>query len=149
MYTKYTKILSSLPLFLTLLCGMQSVYAQSADEAAVTQAVESLRKAMLDKDQKQFNALLSDQVTYGHSAGRLETKAEFIAGSTKANYRWNAINLTDHSNKVNGNLAIVRHHFTGESETDGKANGVKIGVMMVWTKEQGTWRMLARQAYRL
>ncbi|HTD91326.1 MAG TPA: nuclear transport factor 2 family protein [Burkholderiales bacterium] len=144
-----TKFLSLLVVVLTLLTGMQMVRAQSGDDAAVAQAVESLRKAALDKDQKQFAALLSDQLSYGHSAGRLENKAVFIAGATKPNYRWKSIDLTDHTNKVVGNIAIVRHNMAGESETDGKSNSVKIGVLMIWQKEQGTWRLLARQAYRL
>jgi ketosteroid isomerase-like protein len=142
-------LFSVLVVIFSLFAVVPSAYAQSADDAAVAQAVETLRKAMLDKDLKLFDAVLSEQLNYGHSAGRIENKAEFIAGSTKPNYRWKSITLSDHSNKVLGNLAIVRHNMTGESETDGKGNPVKIGLLMVWQKEQGAWRLLARQAYRL
>jgi ketosteroid isomerase-like protein len=43
----------------------------------------------------------------------------------------------------------VRHILTGETERDGKTNPVKIGVLMVWHKQDGHWKLLARQAYRL
>jgi hypothetical protein len=43
----------------------------------------------------------------------------------------------------------VRHLFTGENESDGKTNAVKIGVLMVWQKQDGRWKLLERQAYRI
>ena len=38
--------------------------------------------------------------------------------------------LTDQSNHIVGNTAIVR--VTGETESEGKTNAIKIGVLMVW-----------------
>jgi len=44
----------------------------------------------------------------------------------------------------------VRHLLTGETITPaGQVTPVRIGVLQVWTKEGGTWRLLARQAYRI
>ena len=34
-------------------------------------------------------------------------------------------------------------------EREGKTNPVKIGVLMVWHKQDGNWKLLARQAVRL
>ena len=45
--------------------------------------------------------------------------------------------------------AIVRHTLTGETERDGKTKPVKIGVLMVWQKQDSHWKLLARQAVRL
>jgi hypothetical protein len=44
---------------------------------------------------------------------------------------WKFINLTDQRNQVVGNAAIVRYILTGETESEGKTNSVKIGVLMV------------------
>ena len=60
-----TKFLSLVLISLSLLTGAPSVSAQSNDEAAVTQALESLRKAMVAKDRGQFEALLSEHVGEG------------------------------------------------------------------------------------
>ena len=60
------------------LLGAAPVVAQSGDEAAVAQAVEAFRNAMLKADRSQFEALTADQLSYGHSSGRIENKAEFI-----------------------------------------------------------------------
>ena len=144
-----TKFLSLLILFFTLFTGMQTVYAQSGEEAAVAQAVESLRKAMFARDAKGFEALISENVSYGHSAGRIENKKEFIAAALKNKSVMKSLAFTDQTVKVTGNSAVVRNTYNAESELDGKANTTKIGVLLVWAKEGDTWRLYARQAYRL
>jgi ketosteroid isomerase-like protein len=143
-----TLVLSTVVLALALL-GASPVVAQSGDEAAVAQAVEAFRNATLKADRSQFEALTADQLSYGHSAGRVENKAQFIDGATSGRSTWKFITLTDQSIQIVGNTAIVRHTFTGESERDGKTNPVKLGVLMVWHKQDGNWKLLARQAVRL
>lgn len=52
--------------------------AQTSDEAAVTAAVEALHQAILAADPAKLAAVSAETLTYGHSAGRLENKAQFI-----------------------------------------------------------------------
>ena len=144
-----SKLLSLTVLLFTLLTGMQTVYAQSTDETALNQALDSLRKAMIAKDGKQFDALISENVSYGHSAGRIETKAEFIKVALASKSVLKSLTFTEQTNKIVGNSAIVRFMYNGESELDGKMSTTKIGVLTVWQKEQGAWKLFARQAYRL
>lgn len=136
-------------LALLLLMGARSVPAQPGDEAAIAQAVEAFRMAMLGGDRSQFETLCADQLSYGHSAGRLETKAQFIDGATSRKTTWKFITLTDQTSRIVGPNAIVRHILTGETESDGKTNAIKIGVLMVWQNQDGRWKLLARQAYRI
>ena len=144
-----TKFLSLSILFLTLFTAMPTVYAQSAEEAAVAQAVESLRQAMFARDVKGFEALISENVSYGHSAGRIENKKEFITAALANKSVMKSLTFTDQTVKVTGNSAIVRNTYNGISELDGKTNTTKIGVLLVWAKEGDTWRLYGRQAYRL
>jgi ketosteroid isomerase-like protein len=140
---------STVVMALALLTGVHSAPAQSSDEAAIAQAVEAFRKAMLGADRSQFEALCADQLSYGHSAGRLETKAQFIDGSTSGRTTWKFITLTDQTNQIVGPNAIARHILTGETVSEGKTNAIKIGILMVWQKQDGRWKLLARQAYRI
>lgn len=135
--------------FLTLIGGIQTVAAQSADEVTVAQAVENLRKAMFERNVKQFEALISENVSYGHSAGRIENKQQFIKAALANKAVMKSLAFTDQTVKITGNLAVVRNTYNGVSELDGKTNTTKIGVLLVWAKENGTWRLYARQAYRL
>lgn len=129
--------------------GPQPALAQSAEEGAVTQAVEALRKAMFARDPKQFEELISEKVSYGHSAGRIENKKQFIDAALANKSVMKSLTFTDQTIQANGDYAIVRNTYNGVSELEGKTNNTKIGVLMVWAKEGGTWRLYARQAYRL
>jgi ketosteroid isomerase-like protein len=123
--------------------------AQSTDEAAIGQAVEAFRKAMVGADRSQLEALCADQLSYGHSSGRLETKTQFIDNAVSGKSVWKFITLTTQTSQIVGNNAIARHIFTGENESEGKTNAIKIGVLMVWLKQDGHWKLLARQAYKI
>ena len=50
---------------------------------------------------------------------------------------------------VVGDAAIVRHLYESESETDGKPSSTKIGALQIWQKRDGTWKLLARQGFKL
>jgi len=50
---------------------------------------------------------------------------------------------------VIGNAAIARHLYESEMETDGKPTNVRIGALQVWQKQDGNWKLLARQGYKL
>ena len=144
-----TIVLSTVILALALLTIGQPVAAQSSDEAAVAQAVEAFRKAQLAKDRNQFETLCVDQMSYGHSSGRIETKTQFIDDATGPRSVWNFIDLSNQNIQIVGNNAIVRHMFTGENVSEGKTNAIKIGILMVWQKQGGSWKLLARQAYKI
>ncbi len=49
---------------------------------------------------------------------------------------------------VVANDAIVRHPWASVSEADGKSNASHIGVLQVWAKQDGKWKLLARQAFK-
>jgi hypothetical protein len=122
--------------------------AESADEAAVAQAVEALRKAFFGQEKAQLEALCAEQLSYGHSSGRVETKAQFIDGVMTRKAILKALTLSEHTIAIVGSDAIARHTWTSESETDGKMTSTKVGVLQVWQKQGGTWKLLARQAFR-
>jgi ketosteroid isomerase-like protein len=123
--------------------------AASGGEADVAAAVEAFRKAMLANDRKQFEALCAEQLSYGHSSGRVQTQKEFIDEASSGKTTWKSITLTDQTIQLAGSAAVVRFVFNGENVSDGKTNTVKIGVLMVWVKERGKWRLLARQGYKI
>ena len=123
--------------------------AQSGEEAAVTQAIESLRKAMLDADKAKLEELTADQLSYGHSSGVIETKAQFVEVVASKKTIYKSIALAEPSTTVVGDSAIARHIFSAETEAGGKPGTARVGVLQVWQKQSGGWRLLARQAFRL
>jgi len=118
-------------------------------EAAVAQAVEAYRHALLTADAVQLDALCMDELTYGHSSGAIQTKAEFLAEATSGKTVWKSLRFEDPSNRVVDDCAISRYVFTGENESEGRSNALRFGVVMVWQRQRGHWKLLVRQGYKL
>jgi ketosteroid isomerase-like protein len=124
-------------------------FAEAGDEAAVKGAVEALRLAILKADKAKLEALAADGISYGHSDGRVQNKAEFVAGVMTRKATVKSIDFPELKVSVTGNAAVARHLYVSESELDGKPNNVKIGALQVWHKQDGAWKLLARQGYKL
>jgi ketosteroid isomerase-like protein len=124
-------------------------FAEAGDEAAVRQNVEALREALLKADKAQLARLTADQLSYGHSDGRVQNKPEFIDGVMTRKATVKSISFPDLKIEVAGDAAIARHLYESESEMDGKTTNIKIGTLEVWQKQGGNWKLLARQAYKL
>ena len=125
------------------------VRAESSDEAAVNQAVETLRKALLDGDKARLEQVAADQLSYGHSGGRVETKAQFINGVVDRKAIVKTLTFPELTVAVVGNAAIARHIYLSDSETDGKPTNTRIGALQIWQKQDGSWKLLARQGFKL
>lgn len=124
--------------------------ASAQDQAAVANAVEALTKAMLDVDREKLLALTAEQLSYGHSAGRIENRQQFVDNLLSRASAFRKIELSDQTIGMVGNTAIVRHLFVGETvNPQGQVSPVRIGILQVWQKPGATWALLARQAYRL
>lgn len=125
-------------------------FAQSSDEKAVAAAVEKIRAAIVDANEAELNKLTAPTLTYGHSAGLLEDKKEFIRAITSGESKFTKIELSEQTITISGDVALVRHKLFGDTHNKGKepAN-VKLGVFMVWQKIKGNWLLIGRQAFKL
>ena len=120
-----------------------------ADEVpAVTTAAEKLRLAMIDPTREALSALVADELSYGHSGGKVDTKTSFIADLLSGASDFVTIAITDQTVKIVGNDAIVRHTLTSDTNDSGKPGKVTIKILGVWQKQAGEWKLLARQAVR-
>jgi len=104
---------------------------------------------MLAADQTGLEGLVTDQLSYAHSGGVVESKAQFVNVIVSKKTIYKSITLSEPSVVIVGNNAIARHIFSAETESDGKASSARVGVLQVWLKQDGRWKLLARQAYRL
>jgi ketosteroid isomerase-like protein len=126
-----------------------SASAQGADEAAVTQSIDILRKAILEQDKAKLDQVAASQISYGHSDGRVETKEQFINGVMTRKQVQKSLAFPELKVAVVGDAAIARHIYLGESELDGKQSTTRIGALQLWQKQAGGWKLIARQGFRL
>jgi len=122
--------------------------AQSKQEKEVANAVEQLRKAMVDADSVTLSNLTDDKLTYGHSSGKVETKADFIRTLVSGKSDFVTIDLTEQTIQVSKDVAIVRHMLSAKTNDDGKPGEIRLKILTVWQKIKGSWKMLARQAVK-
>lgn len=117
--------------------------------AVVETQVERLTEAMIKADADILKKLTSTQLDYGHSSGRVENQEEFIQSLVSGASDFISIDLQQQQITVHDTVALVRHNLIAETNDSGKPGSVRIGVLLVWQQENGDWKLLARQAYRI
>lgn len=128
--------------------AVTTVKAQTKGEKEVAAAVETLKKAMIDGDRKELEAIAADQLSYGHSSGLVEDKAAFVEHIASGRSDFVTIDFNQQTIKVSGNTAIVRHHLSSKTNDNGVPGNVELGIMLIFQKQHGKWLLLARQAYK-
>jgi ketosteroid isomerase-like protein len=127
----------------------QIISAQSKDSMVIVRIVESFRKAIVDADKTQLDQLLSNQLSYGHSGGKIDTKQSLEEGLLSGASDFVTIDLTDQTVQIIGNTAIVRHKLFAKTNDGGKPGEVKLSVLLVWQKTKQHWQLIARQAIKI
>lgn len=125
------------------------LYAQDKQEANLLAAVDKLKNAMVSGERKALEEIAANDLSYGHSSGKLEDKATFVETIASGKSDFVSIDLKNQTIKITGKTAIVRHELHAKTNDGGKPGEVHIGIMLVWQKQGKDWKMLARQAYKL
>ncbi len=122
--------------------------AADSEVDVVDKKVAALRLAMIDADAKALKALSSPMLSYGHSGGHIENQAEFIEKIASGKSDFVTMDLSAQTISISGDTALVRHILNADIKDGGVANTIKLGVLLVWQKQQGEWKLLARQAFK-
>lgn len=126
-----------------------SSIGQSKEQQAIANAVEKLRKAMIDGDKLGLENLTADSLSYGHSSGKVENKTEFVENIASGKSDFVTIEISEQTITIQNNVAIVRHVLNGTNNDGGKPGVLKLRVMLIWEKEKTGWKLLARQAIKI
>ena len=130
------------------LLAVGAALAQSPQEVSVASAAEKLRVLMIDPDARGLDALVAPELSYGHSSGRVENKAQFMESLAAGTSDFVTLELTGQSVQVVKDAAIIRHVLNATTNDSGKPGAVSLKVLQVWQNQQGQWKLLARQAVR-
>jgi ketosteroid isomerase-like protein len=131
--------------------GTSTAHAASPDEAAVAKQVEAFRLAQVAGDAKAFDGLIAPELSYSHSDAHVEDKATFIKNATSDKSKVLSLKYEDPWIRVVGDVAMVRFHWIGESESlpDGKKSATNLHILMIWQKQGGEWKLLSRASTKL
>ena len=139
-------------LYLSLSIGsLQLASAQQgvseSDQVAAT--VTELYAAMVDRNGQTLQKLTAEDLTYGHSSGIMEDKKAFIKEIVDGPYDYLTISTEEQTITIAGKNAVVRHRFNVQATNDGTPASLTLGVLMVFQKQGKSWKLLARQGYKL
>ena len=134
------------------LTGALLVRGQGKDEKALVERTYLLSHTVFGtKDSITLEDLFAKPATYGHSHGNTQTREEAIMGISHNQSTYTDTAVSNISVILSDDdVAIVRHVFKAtETAKDGKAAALNLGLMLVWVKEKGKWKLFGRQAVRL
>jgi ketosteroid isomerase-like protein len=133
----------------TAMMGMAATKAASACETDdILASVEAYRKAMVDGNGARLLELSSDDMSFGHANGVVQTKVEFVKTVVDKAEVFNSIKLYDHAIHSAGDIAIARHTFDADLVFQGKNLQLVLNIVQTWRKEDGRWRLFLRQAFK-
>jgi len=141
--------MKKLSIMLLILVSGLTVSAQSKEEAKVAEVVEKLRLAMVSGNKANLESVLSEELTYGHSSGKIQSKEEFVRAISTKESDFVTIQFLDQQVKVTGDIAIVNHTLTANTNDGGKPGTVRLGIVLVWKKMKGEWKLIGRRAFKV
>ncbi|HAH38456.1 MAG TPA: hypothetical protein DEQ87_20220 [Algoriphagus sp.] len=134
-------------IFAFLYCCNAPLFAQSKTE--LEGKMTELTQALLSENVEKLRALTSTQLSYGHSGGVIESQKAFLKIFEEKINDYETWDISEQEiSYASEDLGIVRHLVNGSIWVDGELRKLNLGVMLVWVKEEGGWKILARQAYR-
>ena len=136
-------------IILTMICG-NNLFAQMPN---IDRFISAFDKALINKDTVQINALLSSNITYGHSNGWIQNKREVIDDLYNGKLTYKSINSSDEQLVMRDNTTIVRMNSTVQAEMNGKLINLKLKVLQVWilvdSYKKEEWKLFARQSVKV
>lgn len=130
------------------LCVSPWLMGDSPETQLVSEKVEQLRLAMIDGDERALKQLSSPLLSYGHSAGQVEHQKAFIEKIVSGTSDFVTMELSDQTIEISNDVALVRHNLKADIKDGGVPNTIHLGVLLVWQKQAGDWKLLARQAFK-
>ena len=135
-------------LFVILFLGSITITSWSQDaQTEVMMKMLSLKNSLIAKDSVTLSALLSDDLTYGHTNGLIETKAQLIRSVMGGEQDYKTIDPSDMHIRVLEKTAIVNVRLKIHLDYKGKPTDLDMYALLVWIKTKD-WKLEARQSVK-
>jgi len=136
---------------ITLVFGLAfSLAAANAETPGQIQALDrEWAQACVQADIGKLDQLLSDDLTYTHSSGQTQNKAEFIATVREGKTRYRSIDFQQSSVRIYGNTAVTNNEVRVNLTVDGRDVSVHARFLHLWAKQNGRWQLAAHQGTRI
>ena len=145
-----------LPVLLTLAAGMPLI----AGAADPTPPLSRAELALRDAEQKRFDAMvandadalgkaLADELTYSHSTGVLQTKAELLKDLAAGTMQYQQMTVLEQHFRMHGLIGIINGVVHVAVRMAGSDREFSLRYTDVYVRRSGRWQLLAWQSTRL
>ena|ERR1044072_635302 len=134
---------------LSLLLAFSFVFANAqTEEEKLTTTLKEFHQALVNKNTASINQQTDKALSYGHSNGWVETKADVIKDLETGylvyhSYKEDSLNIT-----MDESMANVRFVADIKATMNGNDTNVHLKVLEVWVKKGKRWILFARQGVR-
>lgn len=118
------------------------------EEEKLTATLKEFHQALVNKNTVSINQQTDKAISYGHSNGWVETKADMLKDLETGyisyqSYKEDSLNIT-----MNGSMANARFVADISATLNGNKINSHLKVLEVWMKKGKRWILFARQAVK-
>jgi len=136
------KILLFLFAFTSVLANAQT------EEEKLTTALKEFHQALVNKNTASINQQTDKALSYGHSNGWIETKADMIKDLETGYIVYHSFKEDSLKITINDSIANARFVADVRATMNGNDTNVHLKVLEVWVKKGKRWILFARQGVR-
>jgi len=117
------------------------------DEQAVTATLEAMARATVSGDVATLERIYGDDLTYGHSAGNVQTKAQVLKGFSPT-YVNESMTFTDTVIRLYGDVALAKGICDFRNGRVGNVTDHHLNILWVMVRRPQApfgWQIVARQ----
>jgi ketosteroid isomerase-like protein len=119
---------------------------QVSDIDRLRRADDLRRQAMLEADLDSLNRLLADDLTWTHSSGVTESKAEFLSAIKVGTVVYSQLDIEQDQIRRAGDVFVHNGILRGSASREGKAKDLNAKFLSVWKEADGKFEMMAWQS---
>lgn len=117
----------------------------NAAEAELLRLDDERSRAMTAADTDALERLMSDEIVYTHSSGRLDSKKSFIASIASGTVKYRRILRKDVATTLRDGFAILTGAVEIDVETGGRLLNLNLRFCNVWERTAKGWQQIAWQ----
>jgi hypothetical protein len=136
-------------LTLSFLVAFFSGIAQATDEEKLIATVKEFHIALVKKNTVSINQQTDKALSYGHSNGWVQTKADVIKDFETDYLSYQSFKEDSITVSINGSMANVRFLADVTATLKGTSINNHLKVLEVWVKKSNRWILFARQAIKV
>ena len=134
---------------LLFLFAFTSVLANAqTEEEKLTTALKEFHQALVNKNTASINQQTDKALSYGHSNGWVETKADMIKDLETGYIVYHSFKEDSLKITINESIANARFVADVRATMNGNDTNVHLKVLEVWVKKGKRWILFARQGVR-